>query len=459
MNLSKRIALFAGPALGVILGLVLRQNGIAPEAASTAGITCCCAIWWVFEPIPVPATAMIPFGFFPLAGVMKHTEVAASYGHHLVLLMMGGFMISSSMEHTGAHRRLALGMVKAVGGRGGRRIVLGFMLASAALSMWITNAATTLMLLPVALAVLDQSSEREQLATPLLLGIAYAASLGGMGTPIGTPPNLIFVQQYQETTGVEVSFLKWMGMAMPVVLAMIPITWLWLTRRLRGSQAFELKKLEPWTAAEVLVLSVFAITAVAWMTRTGPYGGWSQLLANPKDVGDSTVALVAGVTLFLIPDGKGKPILNWERAERIPWGLLLLLGGGIAIGKAFQASGLSQVIGHQLKDLTSLSLVLMVALLCLGVTFMTEMTSNTATTNLLMPILAAAGQQAEIDPAKLMLPAVISASCAFMLPVATVPNAIIYGSREITVKTMAREGIVLNLIGVIVVTTVCLLVL
>jgi len=459
MSLGKRIALFAGPLFGLLLAAWLRSRGLSHPAYCTAGITCWVAIWWVMEPIPVPATAMIPFGFFPLTGVMLYKEVASSYGHHLVLLMMGGFMISSSMETSGAHRRLALGMVRAVGGRGGRRIVLGFMIASAGLSMWITNAATTLMLLPVALAVLDQSNERDKLAIPLLLGIAYAASLGGMGTPIGTPPNLIFVSEYQRTTGIEVDFLSWMRLGVPVVLAMLPITWFWLTRSLGESQSFSIQRLGPWRLAEVLVLLVFSLTAIAWMTRKGPFGGWSQWLADPNSVGDSTVALIAALVLFLLPDGKGGSIMNWERAERIPWGLLLLLGGGLAIGTAFKTSGLSEEIGRQLLQLTTLPTALMIGALCLGVTFMTEMTSNTATTNLLMPILAAASQQAGIEPKLLMVPAVISASCAFMLPVATVPNAIIYGSGEISIRTMVREGFILNLIGVVVVTTVCLLVL
>jgi sodium-dependent dicarboxylate transporter 2/3/5 len=346
--------------------------------------------------------------------------------------------------------------VKLVGGAGGRKLVLGFMLATAVCSMWISNTATTLMLLPVALAVLEQDEANgggDTLKVPLLLGIAYAASIGGMGTPVGTPPNVIFMGIYTEATGTEIAFFDWMLIGIPTVAILIPIVWLYLTRRLKGERTLELPDLGPWIPAERRVLAVFLVTAVAWVTRTTPFGGWSRLFDLPG-AGDSTVALAAVVALFLIPNGKGGRMLDWETASKIPWGLLLLFGGGIGIARGFEASGLSTALGGWLANdlgITAWPVIGMTLTVCLAVTFLTEVTSNTATTTLLMPVLAAAGLAAGIDPAVLMIPAALSASCAFMLPVATAPNAIVFGTDMITTKTMAREGFALNWVGALVI--------
>lgn len=363
-------------------------------------------------------------------------------------------MLSMAMEKSGAHRRLALGMVRLVGGVGGRRLVLGFMVASAALSMWISNTATTLMLLPVALAVLEKRKD-DALAVPLLLGMAYAASVGGIGTPVGTPPNVIFMGVYQEQTGEEMSFAQWMRIGVPVVVIMVPVIWLWLTRKMGPArEKLELPRPGPWRDAEARVLAVFGLTALAWVTRSEPWGGWSALI-GASGAGDATVALVAVVAMFLIPDGKASTLLDWDTAKKIPWGLLLLFGGGIAIARAFGESGLSHALGNALSTLAAWPLVAMLVVLCLTVTFLTEVTSNTATTSLLMPILAAAALAAKVDPRTLMIPAAISASCAFMLPVATAPNAIVFGTDRFTTRRMASEGFVLNLLGVGAITVVC----
>lgn len=458
MSSKRTVFLALGPVLGVLLGAALYFAGLAMPAVWCAGVTALCATWWVTEPIPIPATSLIPFGVFPLVGVLDHTEVATSYGHSLILLLLGGFMLSMGMEKSGAHRRLALGMVRLVGGVGGRRLVLGFMVAAAALSMWISNTATTLMLLPVALAVIDQADD-EKLTVPLLLGMAYAASVGGIGTPVGTPPNVILMGVYQEQTGKEISFLSWMTIGVPVVLAMLPLMWLWLTRGLgSGRDALELPDPGPWRPAERRVLVVFGLTALAWVTRSDPAGGWSGLI-GATGTGDATVALAAVVALFLIPDGEGGQLLDWPTAAKIPWGLLILFGGGIAIARAFGESGLSQALGGVLSALTTWPLALMLVIIALSVTFLTEVTSNTATTSLLMPILAAAATAAAVDPRLLMVPAAISASCAFMLPVATAPNAIVFGTERFSTRRMATEGFVLNLLGAAVITVVCYLLL
>ena len=327
------------------------------------------------------------------------------------------------------------------------------MLAAALLSMWISNTATTLMLLPVAVAVLSQSDD-PHLGAPLMLGIAYAASVGGIGTPIGTPPNLIFMQIYTEYTGVELSFVDWMRWGVTLVVVPLPLMALWLTRGLGHPSNAELPSAGRWRPEEKRVLMVFAFTALAWITRQEPFGGWSALLHLPG-ASDAQVALLAVVALFLVPDGKGGRLMDWGTAETIPWGVLILFGGGICIAKAFMESGLSAVIGDALSGLAALPVLLMLLALCLGVTFLTETTSNTASATLLMPVLAAAALAAGVDPRLLMVPAAMSASCAFMLPVATAPNSIVYSSGRVTSQRMAQEGVVLNLIGAVVIALVC----
>ncbi len=458
----RTLTLALGPLLAAGLGGLVHLGGMAPIAVWTAAITTLCAVWWVTEPIPIPATSMIPFAAFPLAGVLDHKQVAGAYGHTMILLLLGGFILSTAMAASGAHKRLAVGMIRMVGGAGGRRLVLGFMLATAVCSMWISNTATTLMLLPVAMAILEQdeaSGGGKTLQLPLLLGIAYAASIGGMGTPVGTPPNVIFMAVYEEATGNKVAFLDWMMIGIPAVILLIPVAWLMVTRNLKTSQKLDLPTLGSWRSPEKRVLVVFGLTALAWVTRTAPYGGWSELFHMPG-AGDSTVALVAVVALFLMPDGEGEQMLDWETAARIPWGLLLLFGGGLAIAKGFQVSGLSEALGSWLANdlqITTWPVVAMTITLCLTITFLTEVTSNTATTTLLMPVLAAAGLAAGIDPAALMIPAALSASCAFMLPVATAPNAIVFGTGMVSTKQMAKEGFALNLIGAVLITGVCAL--
>lgn len=439
--------MWLGPLLAGIAGAAGALLGAPAEATWTGVVTVLCATWWITEALPIPATSIIPFAAFPLLGVLDHREVATAYGHTLILLLLGGFMLSKAIESTGAHRRMALAMVRAVGGDGGRRLVLGFMLASAGLSMWISNTATVLMLLPVAAAVLEKLDD-DRTAVALMLGIAYAASIGGLGTPIGTPPNVIFMGVYQEMTGRSISFLSWMAIAVPVVLVMLPLAWWVLTHRLRTGDRMRIEAAEAWTPAERRVLVVFALAAAAWITRTAPLGGWGGWFGM-EGAGDATVALAAVAACFVIPTGRddGSRLLRWEDAERIPWGLLILFGGGIAIARAFEASGLSTLLGESLSVLADLPTFLMMLGICLVVTFLTESTSNTATTTLLMPVLAAAGLAAGIDPALLMLPAALSATCAFMLPVATAPNAVVYGTGRVSIPQMASVGFRLNLLG------------
>lgn len=438
--------------------------------AATAGITLLTAILWVTEALPIPVTSLIPFFAFPMAGVLTHTAAASALGSHVILLLMGGFMLSKSLEKSNVHTRLAVYMLRLTGTGSAKRLVLAFMLTAAVMSMWISNTATTLMLLPIALAVL-QTINNKKLTVAMLLGIAYAASLGGIGTPIGTPPNIIFMSVYLETQGKEISFLQWMKTGLPIVFIGIPIIAFWLTRGLGKVGDCHFPVINQWQSAEKRVLSVFLLVALAWIFR--PY--WTALLNMPY-VSDSTIALAGVVLMFLTPSGttngpdklqnsaneveinvnseEGKDknqqsddrLLDWQTASSIPWGMLLLFAGGICIAKAFSASGLSELMGQALTGLSELPVLLLILSLCLFVTFLTEITSNTATATLLMPILASAGMAAGIDPILLMAPAAISASCAFMLPVATAPNAIVYGLDKFTIKTMATEGLVLNIL-------------
>lgn len=447
--------LLGGLAAAAAMGAATTWYGHPAEISWTAAVVVLCAIWWVFEPIPIPVTSLIPLAVFPMVGVLSAAQVGAALGDKLVLLMMGGFMLSTAMERSGAHRRIALSMVNAFGGdSGGRQLVFGFMAASAFLSMWISNAATVLMLLPIVFAVLEKS-QNQRLNTALLLGIAYAASVGGIATPIGTPPNLVFMSAYVETArGEEPTFTTWMMWAVPIMAIMLPVTGLWLTRGLKPEGGLNLPEVGRWRYEEVATLIVFAATALLWVTRKGPLGGWSTWLGLPG-ANDASVALVAVVVMHILPNGKGERLLTWENAVKIPWGVMILFGGGIAIAKAFVESGLSEVLGESLSGIGGLPVLVMIGLVCLAVTFLTEVTSNTATATLLLPILATTALKAEIDPRLIMVPAAISASFAFMLPVATPPNAIVFGKGTITIRQMIREGFVLNLLGVVVVTLVC----
>jgi len=448
-----RWLLTAGPAAALALFALLQASGWNNEAAVTAAVTLLCALWWVFEPVPIPFTSLLPIALFPLFGVLTPAQVGQAFGSPLILLLMGGFMLSTAMADSGAHRRIALYMVNLFGGGNARGLVLGFMAAAAILSMWISNTATTLMLLPVALAVLDQA--QKNLQVPLLLGMAYAASIGGLGTPIGTPPNLVFMQVHLDQFGTAPSFPQWMSWGLPVVILLVPLAGWWLTRGLKLEKPVVLPATGHWTPHEKRVMSVFSLTAMFWMTRQAPFGGWSEWLNLPA-ANDASVALLACILMAILPNGEGGRLLRWETAASIPWGVLLLFAGGITIASGFVNSGLADVIAGQLDGLAQLPTWLLILSMCLVVTFLTEVTSNTATSSLLMPLLAATATVNGLDPMLLMVPAVLSASCAFMLPVATAPNAIVFGSGKVRIREMARAGLALNLMGAVVITLVCL---
>ena len=451
--LDPRESIWPGLVSGLCLAVIMAALGQPEAIVITAVVAWLCMLWWIFEPLPIPVTSLLPIAVFPISGVLTSEQVGASVGSPLIILLLGGFLLSRGMESTGAHHRIALSVVNLVGGHKPRRLVLGFMIAGALLSMWISNTASILMLMPVALAVLASCSDRNSLAAPLLLGLAWSCSIGGLGTPIGTPPNLIFVQVYKENTAQTISFAQWMSWGMPVVLTLLPLAWWWVTRAVPRELDIQVPAVGPWRSAERRVLVVFGLTAVAWITRAEPFGGWQRWLDLPA-ANDASVALLAVVALFVVRDDQGEPLIDWAKASQIPWGVLLLFGGGICLARAFVASGLSAQVGDALTAVAALPVFAMMLLLALAVTFLTEATSNTATTALLMPVLAAVALAVEIDPLWLMVPAAMSASCAFMLPVATAPNAVVFGSGELPIRRMVREGFALNLIGALLIATV-----
>ncbi len=451
--------LWVAPLLSVLIGWSVWKFGWLEASASiTLGIALWTALWWIFEAVPIPVASLLPLSLLPLFGILEPKVVGEKYGHPLVLLLLGGFLLSKAMEKSGAHRRIALMMVNACP-PGEKFLILGFMVATSFLSMWISNTATTLMMLPMAMAVI-QNSRSEALKVPLLLGIAFAANVGGIGTPIGTPPNLVMMGAYKDLGQPELSFTEWMKFGVPVTVTMVLFIWLWLSRGITGKERIALPDPGTWRTPEVRTLLVFILTALAWITRSEPFGGWKTWLDLPQ-ANDASVAFVAVIFLFCLPSGekKGDRLLDWKTANKIPWGMLVLVGAGLCLGEGFKQSGLSATIAGVFSGIENLPLLIILLGIALLVTFLTEMTSNTATTNVLMPILGAAATASDIDPILLMIPAAMSASCAFMLPVATIPNAVVFGTGEVSVRRMAREGLALNLIGAMVVSGICYLLL
>jgi len=473
------VGLFVGPAVALLL-VCGRQTGVVldaehPELNAMAAVTALMAIWWVTEALPLAATALLPLVLFPVLSILPTQQVAAAYGDRMIFLFLGGFIIALGVERSGLHRRVALAIVAAVGDSP-RRVVLGFMIATAALSMWISNTATTLLLLPIATSVLTQagargeSDEVRRFGIALLLGIAYAASIGGFATLIGTPPNLAMAAIFQSTfpDAPSITFGGWMLMALPLSMAYLALAWLVLTfvafptgrqRLLGGGQviAAARRDLGPITAAEIRMATIVAVTAALWVFRRPVDGwGWSHWLGwdvpgQLPAVDDANIAVLMALVCFIVPSRglRGEPLMNWQTAARLPWGILLLFGGGLALARGLAATGLDVYLGNWFGGrLIGTSDLAMVAGTATAMTFFTELTSNLASVNMSLPILARVAQTVECDPRLIMIPATIAASCAFMLPVATPPNAIVFGSGKLEVGHMLKAGIWLNLLGV-----------
>lgn len=472
---QERVGLVLGPLL--FFSLVLAPLDIPASVQRMIAVAALMATWWVTEAIPLAATSLLPLALFPLLGLGTAAQSAAPYANHLVYLFLGGFMLAQAMQKWNLHRRMALTIVQRVG-TSPSRIVLGFMCAAGFVSMWVSNTATTAMMMPIGLAVIHQAVEAVEaegsgidtrpghfhFGANLMLGIAYGASIGGVATIIGTPPNVFLAGTMSADHDIDVSFLNWLGFGIPFVSLFLPLTWLWLTRfafplEIRslpggaGRIRTELDNLGPMTIPERRLAIVFAVTAVAWTFR--PL--WTAWIPTGDNVTDSTIAIVATIALFLMPAGDGDRLLDWEWASRLPWDVLLLFGGGFSLAAGFERSGLSRWVGDQLQFFAALPLPMFIVLVVAMIVMLTEFASNTASAAMSIPILAATANSMGISPLVLAIPATVAASCAFMLPAATPPNAIMFGTGYFTVPQLAKAGIGVNLIGIAVISVLALL--
>ena len=468
------IGLFLGPILFLLMILAPAPAGMAPSAQKMAAVALLMATWWMCESIPIPATSLLPIALFPLLGIMHTKAATAPYASHLIFLFMGGFIIALSMQRWNLHRRIAMNIVKAVGFSPGR-LIFGFMSATAVLSAFVSNTATTVMMMPIGLAIIthvvdegkkegldktiDFSPEKFAFGLNLMLGIAYSASIGGMATLIGTPPNTVLAGYLQKTYGYEITFAAWMKVGVPLVLILLPICWIWLTKianpmklkKVPGGRDLihkELREMGPMNAGERWTSLVFALTALGWIFRKQ----LGFMFSDPTLITDATIAMTGAILLFLIPISlkRNKFVMDWHWATKMPWGVLILFGGGLAMAAGFKQTKLADWIGSQVSLLDQAPVLLLIIAVATLIIFLTELTSNTATSAMVMPILAAVAIGLGQNPLLLVVPAAIAASCAFMLPVATPPNAIVFGSGYVTIPQMAKSGFGLNIIGIVV---------
>ena len=475
----KRIGLFIGLIAAVLVFIFADLGPENYNARLTASIAALMSVWWIFEAIPLAATALIPLVLFPILGIVNAKQTSQAYMNSTIFLFMGGFIIAIAMEKWNLHKRIALNLISLFGSNPSR-IIMGFMVASAFISMWISNTATAVMLLPIGLAILykleDQfGAERiRNFSISLLLGIAYACSIGGIATFIGTPPNLVFRKIYAITFPArpEISFGQWMSFGVPMMLILLVAAWAILVKlvyRIDKNLSIdprvikqEKDKLGKITYEEKNVLIVFVITAFLWIFRTKldlgflQIPGWSGLFSKPEFIDDGTVAITMSLILFLLPVKNKKDdeiaILDFSTIRKVPWDIILLFGGGFALADGFVSTGLSDIIGRQFTVLNNFPIFILIIGVSITITFLTELTSNTATAQIILPILAALSIELKIDPLILMIPATMSASMAFMMPVATPPNAIVFSSQRLRVFDMAKAGLLLNLIGAVVIT-------
>jgi sodium-dependent dicarboxylate transporter 2/3/5 len=467
------------PVVAVLLLLLVDLSPGHPEVTRMAAVALLMAGWWITEAIPIPATALLPVALFPLLGILGGNETAAYYFNDTIFLFVGGFIFALAMQRWKLHRRIALRIILVLGTEP-QWLMLGFMAATWFLSMWISNTATTMMMVPMAMAIVAQLKEHfgakavGRYAVGLLLSIAYAASVGGFATLIGTPPNLAFKQILTIVfpAAPEVSFVTWFIFALPVSVVFLFVCWAFLVRRFPVGERLETQESEFFrneyeelgrpSVEEKTILVLFAVLVFLWMFRQDLFmiPGWSRLLPQPGFARDGTVAIFVALSLFLIParSRPGERLMDWETAVQLRWGIVLLFGGGFALAGGFENSGLSAWVGDQLAALAGFPPVVLVVATCGTLTFLTELTSNTATAQMALPVLGSLAEAIRVNPLLLMIPATLSASCAFMLPVATPPNAIVFGTGEVTIQDMARVGIILNLIGIVLITAAIYLV-
>lgn len=466
MNFSKKlVALILGPLVFFFFLFLDSPSTMSTKAFIMLGITLWIAIWWILEPVPIAVTSLLPIVLFPVTGVLTIGETTSAFGDKYVFLYLGGFILAIAIEKWNLHKRMALHIINVIG-TNIYQIILGFMVATAFLSMWISNTATAVMMLPMGMSIVSElkdnpttnQNENTIFGKVLMLGIAYAASIGGIATLIGTPPNLVFAGFVQKTYGIDISFYQWIKFGLPISLVLLLIAWFYLTR-----VAFKFKQVEfpggkqeikrllhalgPIKKEEKIVFFVFLITAICWMTRSFILQKWIP------GMDDTVIAMTAAIVLFLLPSSKKNgALVVWEDAVKIPWGIILLFGGGMALATGFETTGLAVWLGNQMGLLEGISLFLLVLIMIAAVNFLTEVTSNLATTAMLMPILAPIALNLNVNPFVLMVATTVAASCAFMLPVATPPNAVVFGSGYLKISDMIRAGFWMNIISILLLT-------
>lgn len=465
MNRTKQIGFLLGPLLFILIFLFLKPEGLSPQARAVLASTAWIAVWWITEAIPIAITALLPIVLFPLSGGLDLNTTTSAFGHKYVFLYMGGFIIAIAIEKWKLHRRIALNIINFIGSDV-KKIILGFMVATAFLSMWISNTATSVMMLPIGIAIITQlkdnpdtiDDENKLFGKALMLAIAYSASIGGIATLIGTPPNLVLAGVVLDTYDYEITFLQWFMFGFPISILLLFICWKYLTSYAftfkqkqfpGGKQEIKrlLKSLGNISYEEKMVGIVFGITAFFWITRSLLFD------AILPQLDDTIIAIVFAIVLFLIPSkDKKDQLMNWEDAVKLPWGIILLFGGGMALANGFESSGLAQWLGNQMTSFAGMTTIILVLLLIAAVNFLTEITSNLATTAMLLPVLAPMAMTVDVHPFILMVGAAVAASCAFMLPVATPPNAVVFGSGYLRIPDMVSKGIVMNVISIIILT-------
>ena len=462
---KKNIGLILGPLVYLLIKLFYNPNELSEEGLAILASTLWVAIWWVTEAVPIYVTALIPIILFPLSGGLELKQTTSAYGHKFVFLFVGGFILAIAIEKWRLHKRIALNIINIVGTKKSN-IILGFMIATAFLSMWISNTATAVMIMPVGLAIISQlkdnpntlENENTIFGKTLMLAIAYSASIGGMATLIGTPPNLVLAGVIKTSYDIEINFLQWMSFGLPISLLLLFICWKYLTSIAykfkdenfkSGLEEIndQIKNLGKFSYEEKSVLIVFIATALAWITQS------FIIKKFITEIDDTIIAIIAAVVLFILPDKSGdNKLLSWSDAVKLPWGILLLFGGGMALAKGFDSSGLAVWIGNQMNFFSDIPLIILLLVLIAMVNFLTEITSNLATTAMLLPVLVALANTIDINAYYLLVGATVAASCAFMLPVATPPNAVVFGSKILNIDDMIKKGFWMNIISIFILT-------
>ncbi|MEY4642669.1 MAG: hypothetical protein RLZZ227_2663 [Pseudomonadota bacterium] len=475
LNRRQKTGLCVGPLLFLIVLLLPVPEGMSPEALRVSAVALLMATFWMAETLPIPVTAVLPIFMFPLLRILPTAEVTLAYGDQILFLFMGGFIIAIAMQKWNLHRRIALTVVSKVGSSP-ERLVLGMMVATALISMWVSNTATAMMMTPVGIAVIESTRHTDEnraigkvnspdnFAIALMLSIAYAASIGGLATLVGTPPNAIFIGLLDRLYDQQISFFDWMKLGLPVSVLLLTLCWFLLTKvffRMKDANADnadarlyidgELARMGPISAEESRVAGVFALVAIAWVLR--------GLINAPalSMVSDSAIAMAGAFMLFIIPAGrdKGGFLLDWESAVGIPWDVILLMGGGFALAEGFTTTGLTEWLAGQLGVLQGMPVFVMMLVVVVFIVFIGEMTSNAATATMFIPVMGALAVSMGLAPLTLMVPTVIATSLGFMLPVATPPNAIVFGSRYLTIENMVKAGFWLNIGGALIVAVLC----